>query len=162
MTDVSSNHPPIVGLICSPGGHLTEMQLLEDAYCDVTHFFITHNTENTGGLPDTYFLPRYSCSHTRLQHLKWFLQNIAGAYRVLRHQKPTLLISSGGGDLAIPVFIVGKLMRIKLLYIEHIGRFNTPSSTGKILYLLSDHFFVQSRELLNCYGKKAEYHGAVI
>ncbi|OQX63346.1 MAG: hypothetical protein B5M56_03320 [Desulfococcus sp. 4484_241] len=153
---------PVVGLICSPGGHLTEMQLLKDAYQDMTHFFITHRAENTSGLPGVSFLPKYSSDHSLLQHVQWFLQSIVSAYRILRNRKPTLLISTGGGDLAIPVFIVGKLLRIKLLYIEHIGRFNSPSSTGKILYLLSDRFFVQSRELLNSYGKKAEYHGAVI
>lgn len=153
---------PKVGLVCSPGGHLTEMELLKEAYQEFPHFWVTHRTDNTKNIPHAYFLSIYINNRTILRAIKWFFQSLVAAYHIIKEQQPTLLISTGGGDLAVPVFIVGRLLGIKLLYIEHIGRFNSPSSTGRILYWLSDRFFVQSKPLLRCYGKKAEYHGAVV
>ncbi len=158
----SKKKTPKVGLICSPGGHLTEIKLLKEAYQETTHFFITHQSENTRHLPDACFLPRYRKELSLFQKIQWFFKCAKSAHHILRTRQPTLLISTGGGDLAVPVFLVGKILRIQLLYIEHIGRFTSPSQTGKILYWLSDRFFVQSPELLTCYGKKAEYHGAVL
>jgi len=151
-----------IGLICSPGGHLTEMNLLREAYQDIPHFFVTYESDNTRDMPDVYFLPGYSSDHTLLRRVGWFFQCLAVGYRVIKEQRPDLMISSGGGDVAIPIFLIGKLSGVKLLYIEHIGRFTTPSSTGQVLYWLSDRFFVQSKALLSRYGKKAEYHGAVV
>lgn len=153
---------PKVGIICSPGGHLTEINLLIDAYRDFPHYFITYQSDNTEQMSNVYFFPRYNSDHGLFRKIRWFLRCLAIARRTVREQHPTILISSGGGDLAIPAFLMGKMYRISLLYIEHIGRFNSPSSTGMILYRLSDRFFVQSKALLHCYGKKAEYHGAVI
>ncbi len=153
---------PKVGLICSPGGHLTEMNLLREAYQDFSHFFVTYESDNTRIIPDVHFLPRYNSDYSILKKTTWFFRCLVIAYNTVQEQQPTLMVSTGGGDLAIPFFLVGRLLRVKLLYIENVGRFFTPSSTGKVLYYLSDRFFVQSKALLRCYGKKAEYHGAVI
>lgn len=153
---------PKVGLVCSSGGHLVEIELLKASYQDFPHFLITQKTDNTKNIPNAHFLSIYISNRNVLRTIKWFFQNIGEAYHIIKEQRPTVLISTGGGDLAIPVFIVGKLMGVKLVYIEHIGRFSQPSSVGKILYWISDRFFVQSKPLLRCYGKKAEYHGAVI
>lgn len=150
-----------VALVCGPGGHLTEMLLLKEAYATTDHFFITFDRENTKDLDNAYLLSYNSdlySSKAIIPTIQLYLE-IA---RIISKEQPDAIISTGGGAIALPAFLSGKLIRSKLIYIEHIGRFDSPSKLGKVLYHLSDRFFVQNLDLLQCYGSKAEYHGGVI
>lgn len=80
--------------------------------------------------------------------------------RVLWRERPGWVISDGA-EIAIPVIVAAKVLRIKTMFIESICRVNTPSFTGRIVYPLVDVFFVQWASLLARYGSKASYEGGV-
>lgn len=55
--------------------------------------------------------------------------------------------------MAIPFFWIGKIMKIKLVYIEVFDRMDKPTITGKLVYPISDLFFVQWERMKKVYPK---------
>jgi UDP-N-acetylglucosamine:LPS N-acetylglucosamine transferase len=80
---------------------------------------------------------------------------------VLARERPDWVVSAGA-ELAIPVFVAAKLLRVRTMFIESLCRVESPSFTGRLVYPLSDFFFVQWPGLRRAYGPKARYAGAVI
>lgn len=145
-----------IALICSHGGHLTEILCLLEAFQNQEIFFITYNNFRTKNLGyNKYLLENIGTNPFKM--LKALLQML----KILYKEKPDTIISTGS-EIAIPAFILAKFFRIKTIFIESWCRVKTKSGTGKIVYPLSDLFLVQWPELLEIYGKKAKYRGAVI
>ena len=145
-----------IALICSHGGHLTEILCLLESFKDHETFFITYDNFRTRDLNYNKYLLE-NIGTNPLKMFKAFLQ----IFKILIMEKPDIVISTGS-EIAIPAFIISKFLRIKTIFIESWCRVKTKSGTGKIVYPLSDVFLVQWPELLEVYGKKAEYEGAVI
>ena len=62
--------------------------------------------------------------------------------RILRRERPDLVISTGAG-IAIPGFLAARLLGIRTIYIESYARVESLSLAGKVCYRLSDRFLVQ-------------------
>lgn len=146
-------------LACSAGGHLTEMIQLKECYDKYDHFFITFKREDTIELSDsdkTYFVS--DTSRSLVDFVRCCIQTL----RILFKERPNIVISTGAG-VAVPACYLSKILfRTKIVFLESFCRTNTPSFSGKLVYLVSDKFFVQWEELLEKYGSKAEYFGGVI
>jgi UDP-N-acetylglucosamine:LPS N-acetylglucosamine transferase len=71
------------------------------------------------------------------------------------------VILSTGAGLAVPFFLVGKLLGIRLVYVESVTRIETISLTGRLVYRLADRFFVQWPEAARRLPR-AEFAGAVL
>lgn len=78
--------------------------------------------------------------------------NTAIAWKVLRKEKPDLIISTGAA-VAVPFFYLGKLFGAKTIYIEVFDRIDTSTITGKLVYPISDKFIVQWDEMKKIYPK---------
>ena len=74
--------------------------------------------------------------------LKNLFRNARLAWRTVREQRPDVILSTGAA-LAVPFFIVGKLRRCRLIYVESLTRTTSLSLSGRIVYPLADAFFVQ-------------------
>ena len=146
-------------LACSPGGHLTQMQRLMPAFEGKEYFFVTHESDYSRHLKRAYFIG-YKEGYIR-ERIAW-LKTIFIALRILLKERPDVVISTGGGEIAIPFCFVGKLLGAKIIFIETIARITTRSAAGKLIYPLADLFLVQWETLLSKYGKKAQYWGSVI
>lgn len=68
-----------------------------------------------------------------------FLIGIPTILKILLKEKTDIVISTGA-EIAISVFYVAKLLRIKTIFIESWCRVNKPSITGKIVYPIADVF----------------------
>ena len=88
------------------------------------------------------------------------LRNLPLAIGVLRRRRPDAILSTGAG-IAVPFFLVGKLMRIRLVYVESITRSESLSLTGRLVYRLADRFFVQWPQLA-AELDRADFAGGVI
>lgn len=142
-------------LVCSAGGHLTEMMQLKEFYNDHDYFFITlkkHDTED--------FRERaYFVSDPERNPLK-FIANFLQSFLLLIKERPDIIVSTGAG-MSIPICWLGKLFGKKIVFIESFCRIEKPSLTGKIIYPIADLFLVQWTEQLENYGDRVEYHGGV-
>jgi beta-1,4-N-acetylglucosaminyltransferase len=70
------------------------------------------------------------------------LRNLVLAWRVVKKERPVAILSTGAA-LAVPFFIIGKLHRIRLVYVESLTRTSSLSLSGRLVYPLADEFFVQ-------------------
>jgi UDP-N-acetylglucosamine:LPS N-acetylglucosamine transferase len=145
-----------IALVCSHGGHLTEMLCLMNAFEGHEVFFITYESTRTDDLRfKKYILKNIGTNF--FQMIVAFIKFL----KILLIERPQLIVSTGS-EIAIPAFYIAKLRGIKTVYIESWCRVSTPSSTGKIVYYVSDLFLIQWPQLLGRYGKKARFEGAVV
>ena len=94
----------------------------------------------------------YPCYYPTNRSLKALIKNTVIAWKVLRKEKPDLIISSGAA-VAVPFFYLWKLFGIKLIYIEVFDRIDKPTITGKLVYPITDKFIVQWDEQKKVYPK---------
>jgi beta-1,4-N-acetylglucosaminyltransferase len=145
-----------VCVVSSCGGHLTEARCLKPAYEAYEHFYVLNDKALLP--PDmegrTYFI----CHSER----DWkFFVNLWEAYRILRRERPRVILSTGAGP-AVPFAIIGKLFfRTRVVYVETIASVERPSLTGRIMYRLADAFFFQW-ETLGGFFPKARFGGPLL
>ena len=80
------------------------------------------------------------------------VRNLWLAFRVLRRQRPDLVISDGAG-VAFPFFVMARLLGIKTAYIEVCDRIDSATMTGRLCYPLTDFFFLQCEEQKRFYPR---------
>jgi beta-1,4-N-acetylglucosaminyltransferase len=142
-------------IVSSCGGHLTEVRLLKPAYEDSEHFYVLNDkAELSEDMKGRTFFIRHS-------ERDWLLfMNLLEAWRILRNEKPDLILSTGAGPV-VPFALVGKLLGIRSIFIETFTRVARPSLTGRIMYRLADRFFYQWKQLERFFPKGV-YGGPVI
>jgi beta-1,4-N-acetylglucosaminyltransferase len=144
-----------VALVCSHGGHLTEMLQLSDAWRDHDTFWITYASPRTRGLERAYLLTNIGINPFRMA-----IATLRTAWILLR-ERPDVVISTGS-EIAIPAFYLARLIRARTVFIEVWTRVRRPTGTGRLVYPVSDHFFVQWPQLLQHYGPKAQFGGTLL
>jgi hypothetical protein len=145
-----------IALVCSHGGHLTEMEMLAPAFEGHRCFLVTYRSVRTQGLPGTcYLLHNIGSSPWRL------LCAFAHAVRILWRERPDVIVSTGS-EIAIPFLWLGRLVGMRTAYVETWCRMTGPSRTGKLVYPASDLFLVQWPALLEHYGPRARYEGGLM
>lgn len=139
-----------VCLVGSSGGHLTHLYMLKPFWENKDRFWVTFDKQDAKSiLKDERMYPCYY--HTN-RNIKNLIRNIGVAWKVLRKEKPDVIISSGAA-VAVPFFYLGKLFGKKLIYIEVFDRIDKPTMTGKMVYPIVDKFIVQWEEQKEVYKK---------
>lgn len=145
-------------LVCSPGGHLQQMLALEPAWRDAERAWVTLSGADVDSLlREESVTLGHGPTNRSAGNL---LRNLPLAWRVLRRGRPEAILSTGAG-LAVPFFLVGKLLGIRLVYVESVTRTETISLSGRLVYRLADRFFVQWPAPAERFPR-AEYAGAVL
>ncbi len=137
-------------MVGSSGGHLTHLYMLKPFWKGKERFWVTFDKEDARSLLQGEKL--YFCHYPTNRSLKALLLNTRFAWKLIRREKPDLIISSGAA-VAVPFFYIGKLMGAKLIYIEVFDRIDKPTMTGKMVYPITDRFIVQWEELKKVYPK---------
>lgn len=154
-------------LVCAPGGHLTEMLRLNEAFVSNETFLITYN-EKFSNLPQnikkTYFIKNVLVNNVGINGLKkkfligfQILLLAIHELKIFLIEWPDVVISTGS-EIAIPIFYFAKLFGRKVIYIESLCRVQDLSGTGKIVRPISDLFLVQWENLTKKY-KNTLYKG---
>lgn len=94
------------------------------------------------------------------RHITHAIRHLILAIRVLRIERPTMLISCGAG-IAPPFFIVARLMGITTVFIEVFDLVKKPSLTGRLLAPFVSHMLVQ-HEAQKRFYKHAEFFGPIL
>lgn len=148
--DASAKNTYKVCLVGSSGGHLTHLHMLEPFWKDKDRFWVTFDKEDARSLLKDERV--YHCYYPTNRNLKNLIRNTVVAWKVLRKEKPDLIISSGAA-VAVPFFYLGKLFDAKLIYIEVFDRIDKPTMTGRLVYPIVDKFIVQWEEMRKVYPK---------
>ena len=142
-------------LISSSGGHYEQLKMLEPLSENNDVFWVTEYTSYDSdadyyliqtGLKDKCFL------------IKMML-NFIRSLRIWFKEKPDFVITTGT-MVAIPMALLSKIFRKKLIYIESFARVYDGSRTGKLMYKYADLFIIQWESLKEVYPK-AVYGGSI-
>lgn len=148
-------------LICSSGGHLTQMLRLNKVLSGYKVTLITENTViskalKQPGLDRIFFLPHGGREEIFKYLFKFTANVVLSFYRYIRY-RPKIIISTGA-HTALPTCYIAKLFGSKVIFIETFAKIRTPSLTGRAVYPIADVFYVQWPELISYYPK-AKYMG---
>lgn len=127
-------------LVCSGGGHLSEILKIKSNSNIKNCFFIINTKVKFKSKDKVYFV-----SHG-VRGIKLFL-NLIEILLIFFKEKPDLIISTGA-SVALPALIIGKFFfKTKFVFFESLTRIKKPSISGKIMYKLSDEFYYQWKNL---------------
>ncbi len=138
--------------VCIPtssGGHLTHMRMLMPLLDQAAgRFWVTFDKEdaNTALAGERV----YHCYFPTNRNIRNTVRNTLLAIRVLRRERPDLILSSGAA-VAVPFFLVGKLLGAKTIYVEVFDRVDAPTLTGRLVRRMADLFVVQWPEMESVY-----------
>ena len=144
------NNTMKICLVGSSGGHLTHLYMLKPFWQKHERFWVTFDKEDARSLLEEERM--YPCYYPTNRSAKAFFINLGKAVRILRKERPNLIVSSGAAA-AVPFFYVGKLFGAKLIYREVFDRIDKPTMTGKMVYPITDRFIVQWEEMRKVYPK---------
>lgn len=149
--------PKRILLVANPGGHLLQMLALEGAWKDLDQVWVTlHSADSRHLLADDEAVFAHGPTTRSIRNL---IRNLLLAWRIVSRHDPDVILSTGAA-LAVPFFIVGRLRRRRLVYVESFTRVNRPALSGRLVYPLADAFFVQWRRSAQL--RRARYVGSVL
>lgn len=137
-------------MVGSSGGHLTHLYMLKPIWEKKERFWVTFDKEDARSL--LHEEKMYGCYFPTNRNLFNLMRNTFLAYKILKKEKPDLIISSGAA-VAVPFFYIGKLFGAKLIYIEVFDRVNKSTLTGRLVHPIVDIFIVQWEEMKKVYRK---------
>jgi beta-1,4-N-acetylglucosaminyltransferase len=127
-------------LVCNPGGHLMQMLALKSAWEDLPRVWVTLRAADSEALlRGEAAIFAHAPTERSITNL---LRNLWLSVGVVRRHRPDVLLSTGGG-VTVPLFVIGKLIGARLIYVESLTRVNAPSLSGRLVYPFVDRFFVQ-------------------
>lgn len=125
-------------IVSSVGGHLTEVMQMAPLF-EGHEVSLVVNDE--ASLPEFDFARVYRIAHAERD---WrVLLNCAEAARILRAERPDVVVSTGAGP-AVPFALVARLAAgARVLFVESAAAVTRPTLTGRLLYRIADRFFYQ-------------------
>jgi UDP-N-acetylglucosamine:LPS N-acetylglucosamine transferase len=140
----------VVLLVCSSGGHLTQLYNLRPWWERLDRTWVTFDKPDaTSLLAGERAVWAY---HPTTRNVWNLLRNTGLAWRTVRRLRPDLVVSTGAG-VALPFFLVGKLFGARTVYIEVFDRIDSATLTGRLCRPFSDRFLLQWEEQKKVYPK---------
>ncbi len=144
----------------SSGGHFEQLMMLTPLMEKYDSFIITEKTDyavSKNQKIKTYYMKQVNRKE------KTFLPNmIVNSFKsvyIFIKERPDYMITTGVLAI-IPMALIVKLFRKKLIYLESFAKISSPTMTGKLLYKYADRFYVQWEKMLEIYPN-AIYKGGI-
>ncbi len=139
-----------VMLVCSSGGHLTQLYRLRPWWQQHERIWVTAACEQADSLLEgEAVLPAFFPTTRNILNA---LRNLRLAIRTVRAERPDVLVSDGAG-VAVPFFLVGRFLGIHTVYLEVYDRISRPTLTGRLCYPLTELFLLQWPEQAAIYPR---------
>ena len=144
-------------LVCSPGGHLLQLLSLAPAWRGLRRSWVTLAAADVSHLLDGEDVTlAHGPTNRSLRNL---VRNLVVAWREVRVRRPETIVSTGAA-LAVPFFVVGKLLGRRCVYVESLTRIESVSLSGRLVYPLADAFFVQWPKAAT--RRRMRYEGSIL
>ena len=148
MTMTDSAGRPDVLLVTTQGGHLTHLLAMRGWWEDHERVWVCPATPDVvDRLAGERVVTSYSPT---TRHLPNLARNAALAFRLLRKERPALVVSTGAG-VAVPFFVAAWMLRIPTVFIEVYDRVDTPTMTGRLCGPFTTRRIVQWQSQLDFY-----------
>lgn len=141
-------------LVASSGGHLLQILQLADLWPKERRHWVTFDKSDAVSLlADEHITWAYHPTNRNVRNL---IRNLWLAFRIVRRDEVQAIVTTGAG-VAVPFVIVGRLLRVNVVYIESMARITSPSLTGRLVHPFADTFIVQWPELKRFYKHAVSY-----
>jgi UDP-N-acetylglucosamine:LPS N-acetylglucosamine transferase len=135
-------------LACSDGGHLAQLHRLSPWWSQHERVWMTFRKPHAISLLDGERVAW--AHHPTTRNVGNLLRNFVLAWRVLRTERPDVVVSDGAG-VAVPVFVLAWLLRIPRVFIEVYDRIDSRTMTGRLVRPITSLFVVQWPEQQRLY-----------
>lgn len=138
--------------IASTGGHFEQLMMLKPLMDKYESFIVTEKTGYSviKGERKAYYLNQVN------RHEKTFIfKMIANTFKsinIFLKERPDIVISTGA-LATIPMCILAKGLKKRIIFIESFAKVTSPTLTGKLVYKFADQFYVQWEQMLEHYPK---------
>lgn len=138
--------------IASSGGHVQEISWLFDLRDAYDCFLVTERSDfqKQYHVDRTYYFNKIDRREKRF--FLHFLQLIGNSIKVMRKEKPDILLSTGA-LVSVPMLYIGKLLGKKIIFMESMARVEGKSLSGRLVYPIADLFLVQWESMLSFYPR---------
>jgi UDP-N-acetylglucosamine:LPS N-acetylglucosamine transferase len=137
-------------LVCSAGGHLTQLYRLRPWWERHERTWVTcPGPQSESLLAGEKWAPAFFPTTRNIPNA---MRNIVLAVRLIRAERPDVLVSDGAG-VAFPFFLVGRALGVRTVYLEVYDRILRPTLTGRLCYPLAELFLVQWPEQTASYPR---------
>lgn len=134
-----SSAPPVL-LVGSAGGHLAQLMALEPWWRHHRRTWVTFDKPDARSLlaaEDVVW-----AHHPTTRNLVNLIRNLVLAIGLVHRLRPALVVSTGAG-VALPFFVLARLLRIPTVYVEVFDRIDSPTLTGRLCRPFTTRFCVQ-------------------
>lgn len=144
-----------VCLISSSGGHYEQLSMLKPLGNKYDIFWVSEKTDYKSTAD--YHLPQTGSNDP------WVLFKLIkmgfGTLRIWWKERPDAVITTGT-LVAIPMCLLAKLLRKKVIYIESFARVSDCTRAGKMMYKVAD-LFIYQWEQLEAYYPNGVFGGSI-
>ncbi len=136
--------------IASSGGHFEQLMMLKPLMDKYDSFIVTEKTDYSVMNNDrkVYYLGQINRNEKTF--IFKMIINSFKSFNIFINEKPDIVISTGALS-TIPICILSKIFRKKVIFIESFAKVTSPTLTGKLVYKFADQFYVQWEQLKEYY-----------
>lgn len=145
-------------LVCSAGGHLLQLWMLEAVWRSRRHAWVTLAREDSVSLLAGE--PVVFAHGPTTRNVANLARNLLLAWRVVRRMRPHVLLTTGAG-VAVPFAWIARLHGTKVVYVESLTRVERPSLSCRLIAPVASRLYVQWPELAPAL-RRAHYAGSVL
>lgn len=146
-------------LAASSGGHFEQLLMLKPLMEKYDCFLMT---EMTAYKVEVKGEKVYYLHQVNRKEIKFLFEMIVNSFRslcIFIKERPDVVITTGVLAM-IPMCLLAKIFRKKLIYIESFAKVTMPTVTGKLMYKFADQFYVQWPQMKKIYPN-AIYLGGI-
>ena len=143
----------------STGGHFEQLMMLKPLMDKYDSFIITEKS-GYSVIKDNRKI--YYLKQVNRQEKKFIFKMIVNLFislKIFINEKPDIVISTGA-LATIPICVLSKIFRKKVIFIESFAKVTSPTLTGKLVYKFSDQFYIQWEQMKEYYPD-AIYKGGI-
>ena len=160
---------------CNQGGHFSQMMALNELFEKYDSVLITDNIRASKEMPALNKIRNIEIiegentrrgkfsgneSGSRWTFIAVYIKMLFSCNKVWKKYKPKVIISTGS-NIAVPLFLVGKLRGSKIIFIETRAKVFARSMTGILVRRMANQIYVQWPEMLKLYPE-AMYCGTLV
>ena len=154
---------------CNQGGHFSQMMALKELFGKFESVLVTDNVRATKEMPALKEIGNIeyamaiaekrkalaeteNIKNNRAEYITAYIKQFFECRRIWKKYCPKVIITTGS-NIAVPLFIYGKIKGSKLVFIETRAKVYSKTITGKIVGKIADEVFVQWPEMKKIYPK---------
>lgn len=134
----------------SSGGHFEQISMLKPLMDKYESCVVTEETEYKVFIKGQKMYYMHQVNRKEILMPLWMILNSFKSLKLIIVEKPDVIITTGVLAM-IPLCILAKIFKKKLVYIESFAKVSSPTETGKLIYKFADRFYVQWEQMKKFY-----------